>query len=56
MNEQDISKGKSPYNESLEIDDAEEHTAPSRPLDDNGDNDNDKKGIFDSAGNSITNF
>jgi hypothetical protein len=48
MDEQDISKGKSPYNESLEMDGAEEHTSPSRPLDDNDDNDNDKKGIFDS--------
>lgn len=48
MDEQDISKGKSPYNDNLGIGGAEEYTPPSRPIDDNGDNDNDKNGIFES--------
>ncbi|KAE9376051.1 hypothetical protein N431DRAFT_543398 [Stipitochalara longipes BDJ] len=46
IDEQDISKGKTPYNESFEIGGAEEDTPPPRPLDDHDDNDNDKKGLL----------
>ena len=48
IDEQDISKSKSPHDEILEMDGSQEHSLPSRPLDDNDYNDNDKKGIFNS--------
>jgi len=48
IDKQDISNGKSPYDEILEMGGSQEHGSPSQPLDDNDDNDNDKKGIFNS--------